>query len=302
MSLLVKICAREIKIDGWLIRIARLEGDGYEFLEDPEPVLDSLRKSGVRIDLFTFMQKVSEPLPKYRYPVRQDNFAALQVSTYDHWWTHQIDDKTRNMVRKAKKKGLEVREVPFDDTLVRGIWEIYNECPIRRGKPFAHYGKNFETVRREEATYLASSIFIGAFLGEKLIGFAKLTTDETRTQGGLMNIVSMIQHRDKAPTNALIAQAVRACADGGIPYLVYSGFAYGKKGRDSLSHFKERNGFRRIDVPRYYVPLTRVGWVGFRLGLHKRFADHLPESLLGKLRELRSAVYNRKFQSVTETF
>ena len=154
-------------------------------------------------------------------------------------------------------------------------------------------------MHKEEATYLDSSIFIGAFLGDSLIGFVKLVSDETGTQAGLMNIVSMIQHRDKAPTNALVAQAVRSCAERGIPYLVYSSFAYGKKQKDSLSDFKEANGFERVDLPRYYVPLTRVGSAALRLGLHHRFVDRLPEPVAAKVREFRNAWYNRKFQAVT---
>ena len=192
---------------------------------------------------------------------------------------------------------MKLREVPFDDTLVRGIWEVYNESPIRQGRPFTHYGKDIETVYKEEATYLDSSVFIGAFLGDKMIGFVKMVADETRTQAGLMNIVSMIRHRDKAPTNALIAQAVRSCAERGISYLVYSNFAYGKKQQSTISDFKERNGFQRIDLPRYYVPLTRIGWLALRLRLHHTFSDHLPESVAAKLRELRNAWYNRKLQT-----
>ena len=76
-------------------------------------------------------------------------------------------------------------------------------------------------------------------MDSELIGFIKLTTDETLTQAGIMHIVSMIKHRDKAPTNALVAQAVRSCADRKIPHLVYSNFAYGKKETSSLSDFKE---------------------------------------------------------------
>jgi hypothetical protein len=293
-------CGREIRVRGRVVRIARLDTEKYHFPDDPEAIVEALRNSRTRIDLFTFIQKVSEPSPKYRYPMILDNFAALPVSTFDHWWTQQINDKTRNKVRKGEKKGLKTREAPFDDALVRGVWEIYNECPARGGRPFPHYGKDIDTVRKEAATYLDTSLFIGAFLGDRLIGFAKLTIDETRTQAGLMHIVSLMRERDKAPTNALIAQAVRACADRGIPYLVYSNFAYGKKQRDSLSDFKEHNGFRRIDVPRYYVALTRLGWVALRLGLHHRLVDRLPESLAARLRELRSAWYNRKVQSVTE--
>ena len=297
---MISVCGKEVKVQGRAIRIARPYGDRYRFLDDPEAVLDGLRKSGARIDLFTFVQRLPETSPKFAYPMEWDNFAVLPVSTFDHWWTKQIDNKTRNMVRRAEKKGVILREVPFNGALVRGIWEVYNESPVRQGNRNSHYGKDIETVYREEATHLDFSVFIGAFLGESLIGFVKLVHDETRTQAGLMNIVSMIRHRDKAPTNALIAQAVRSCVERGISYLVYSSFAYGRKQRDSLRDFKENNGFRRIDVPRYYVPLTSIGRVTLRLGLHHRFADHIPESVAAKLRKLRAAWYNRKLQSTTE--
>jgi hypothetical protein len=151
------------------------------------------------------------------------------------------------------------------------------------------------------ATFLESSIFIGAFLDDQLIGFVKLTIDETRSQAGVMHILGMIQHRDKAPTNALIAQAVHSCADRGISRLVYANFGYGKKVRSSLSDFKKNNGFQRVDVPRYYVPLTRWGSVAFRLGLHRRFAERLPEPVAAKLRELRNRWYQHRFHLKAES-
>ena len=298
----MRVCDKEIRIQGRVIRLARLEGDMYVFLDDPEPVLKGLRHCGVRIDLFTFMQRLPETEPRYSYPMEWDNLAVLAISSFDHWWTKQIGNKTRNMVRQAAKKGLTVREVPFDDALVHGIWEIYNECPIRQRRRFPHYGKDLETVRREEATFIDSSIFIGAFFDGRLIGFAKLVPDETRTQAGLMNILSMVKHRDKAPQNALIAHAVRECANRGIPYLVYSKFDYAKGRHDSLRDFKERNGFKQVDTPRYYVPMTRLGWSAFRLRLHHRFAEWVPEPLAAKLRELRAAWYARRCRSLTEVF
>lgn len=300
MHSLISVCGREVRIDGRLLRTARLEADKFQFLDDPQPMLEGLRKSGARIDLFTFMPKLPENSPKYAYPMEWDNLAVLPVTTFDHWWTQQIRFKARNKAKQAEKKGVVVREVPFDDTLVKGIWEVYNECPVRQGAPFRHYGKGIETVYKEEATFLDSSIFIGAFLGESLIGFIKLVHDETRTQAGTMNIVSMIKHRDKAPTNALIAQAVRSCAERGFSYLVYSNFAYRKKQRSSLSDFKEQNGFQRIEVPRYYVPLTRTGQLAFQMGLHHGIVDYLPEPVVAKLRDVRNAWYNRKFRSVAQ--
>jgi hypothetical protein len=76
--------------------------------------------------------------------------------------------------------------------------------------------------------------------------------------------------------------------------LVYENFTYGKKRGDSLSHFKEVNGFQRMDLPRYYVPLTPLGQIAFRLGLHHRFVDRIPESLAAKLRDFRKAWYARR--------
>ena len=150
------------------------------------------------------------------------------------------------------------------------------------------------------STFFDTSIFIGAYLDEELIGFVKLTSDDERTQAGMMHIISMIKHRDKAPTNALVAQAVRSCADRGIRYLVYSNFAYGKKERSSLSDFKERNGFQRIDLPRYYVPLTPLGRAAIRLGFHHKLVERLPEPLLAKVRDFRYSWYRFRYPTMEQ--
>jgi len=297
----MRLCGKDIKVQGRLIRIASPELDSYEALTDPEAVLDSLRKSGLRIDLFTFMQKVPDTSPRYSYSMEWDNLAVLPVSTFDQWWHHQIRSYPRNRARQAEKRGVCLRELPFDDALVRGIWGVYNESRVRQGKRNVHFGKDIETVRREEATFLDRSIFVGALLGEELIGFVKLVTDEGCTQANLMNIVSMMKHRDKAPTNALIAESVRACARRGIRYLLYQNFTYGNKKPDSLTNFKEVNGFQRIDLPRYYIPLTWIGRAALRWRLHHGLTDHLPESVVTKLRDVRSAWYNRNLRSETQT-
>ncbi len=296
MSSPLKVCDREVFVYGKLPRMARIQGDKYKFLADPEPLIEGLRKCGERIDIFTFMQGLSDPQPKFRYPMEWDNFAALPLTTFDDWWTKTIGFKARNKAKQAEKKGVVLRELPFDDALIQGIWEVYNECPIRQGRPFSHYGEDIETVRRIESPFLDTSVFIGAFLEGKMIGFVKLVIDETRTQAGLMNIVSMVGQRDKAPTNALIAHSVRACASRGIRYLVYANFAYGNKERSTLSDFKENNGFQKIDVPRYYVPLSLVGEAALGIGLHRGVSQFVPEPVLDQLREFRKFWYSRKMQ------
>jgi len=292
---------KDVVVQGWLCRVAHVDGDGYKFLADPESTVAKLRRAHTQADLFTFVQKLPETSPLYPYLFECDNLAVLPISTFDRWWSQQIGFKARNKAKQAEKKGIVVREVPFDDALVHGIWEIYNEVPVRQGRRFPHYGKSLEAVRAMSATFLDSSILIGAFDSNRLIGFIKLTMDDTRTQAGVMHILSLICYRDKAPTNALIVQAVRSCADLGIAHLVYANFAYGKKARSSLSDFKERNGFRRVDIPRYYVPLTRWGAAAFRLGLHRRFADRVPEPVAAKLRDLRNRWYQHRFHLKLES-
>ncbi len=292
------VCGRDIRVRGQFVRIGQLEADIYEYLDDPAELLAGLRNSHPKVDIFSFLQRPSDAVPKYSYPMEWDNLAVLSISTFDNWWNKQLGFKARNKAKQASKKGVVVREALFDDAFASGIWQIYNESPVRQGRRFPHFGKNLEQVRRMSATFPDTSIFIGAYFEEELIGFIKLTTDREGTQAAIMHIVSLIRHRDKAPTNALIAQAVQSCADRGISCLVYANFAYGKKERSSLSDFKERNGFARVDLPRYYVPLTMIGSIALRLGLHRRLVDRLPGSWTSKYRDLRLSWYRHRFPSL----
>ncbi len=137
-------------------------------------------------------------------------------------------------------------------------------------------------------------------MDDHLVGFLKVVVDSHRGQASVLQILSMIRHRDKAPTNALIAQAVKSCAERRIPYIVYANFSYGKKERDSLAEFKEANGFKRIEIPRYYVPLTVKGRVALALGLHHRLAERIPAPLLERIRQVRRFWYSRKLSVVKE--
>jgi len=290
---MIEVAGKQIQIRGSLLKVARLDAEKFLFVDDPAPIIEGLKKSSQRVDMFTFLQKVTDRSPKYAYPVEWDNLAVLPISTFDNWWNKQIGFKARNKAKQAEKRGVVTREVPFSEELVRGICDIYNETPVRQGRKFPHFGKDFKTIYEEEATYLDRSVFLGAYVNDRLIGFTKILWDTDRSQAGLLNIVSLIEERDKVPNNALVAQAVRFCAEQQIPYLVYSNFAYGKRKSDSLSDFKERNAFERVDLPRYYVPLTALGWSAYKLGLHKKIADRIPENLILKLRDLRSSWYQR---------
>src|SRR5579864_3864105 len=113
-------CGNEIRVQGSFCRIARLDADGYKYLDDPASALDALSKSGRRIDLFSFIQSPSEGTQsKYKYPMEWDNLAVLSISTFDEWWNKQLGFKARNKAKQAQKKGVIIREAQFDDDLVR---------------------------------------------------------------------------------------------------------------------------------------------------------------------------------------
>jgi len=285
-------------IEGRLIRIARIDAEGYQFLDNPGTALEAIKCLEERVDVLTFIQSISDRSAKYPYPMEWDNAAVLPVSTLDNWMTKQIDFKARNKARKAAKSGIDVREVVLDDELTRGISEIYNESRTRQGKPFWHYGKGLDEVRRMNATFIDQSIFIGAYFQSNLIGFVKLVVSDDGTQAGLMQIISMIHHRDKAPTNALIARAVRSCAERAIPYLWYANFSYGRKQDDGLADFKRHNGFQKVDIPRYYVPLTAAGRIALRLGLHRKSAQWVPEPVAAVYRTVRRKWYERRYPTL----
>jgi hypothetical protein len=288
---------QDLDVSGRWLKIARLDGDGYCFLADPEGFIAELRKRPDRPDLFHFVERVNVHERRYPFHMEWDNYAVIPVSTFEEYFKNQIGKSTRNRGRKAASVGVEIREVEFSEELVRGIWGIYNESPMRQGRPYPHYGKDLERVYREEATFLDCAAFAGAYFEGELIGFIKMVWDDQMVQGALMNILSKMEHRDKSPTNALVCEAVKMCERRGLRHLVYSHYAFGKRTKDNLTEFKDRTGFQRVEVPRYWAPLTAKGAVALRLGLNRRWVDRLPEGLGDKLRELRAGWYQRRHRT-----
>lgn len=262
------IDGQAIAISGNMPRIARVRDEPFQCIQAPQDFVERV-KHEAPADVFTFMQELSERAPKFEYQLEWDSQAVMPLTTYDHWWKQQIDGKSRNMVRKAEKGGVDLRVVEFDDTFVRGIADIYNETPIRQGKRFWHFGKDLVTLKRDHATFLERSTFIGAFSGSELIGFVKLVRG--KNVASLMQIISKIKDRDKAPSNALVAKSVELCAAEGIPYLHYGVWSNG-----GLGMFKTSLGFVRHEVPRYFVPLNLWGRVLLRANMHHEWKDLIP--------------------------
>ena len=282
----------EISITGKKLRIASIRHDWNEDVEDPETMVKLLKKRPHKVDIFTFMQRLPESRPKYKYHMEWDNVAAIPIRSYDYWLKKQINQESRNKIRKAEKKGLRIVQVPFNEDLVKGIYEIYNETPIRQGKPFTHYGEDIETLTRIHETFLDHSYFIGAYFKDELIGFIKLVHAGRYIR--TMHLLAMIRHRDKAPMNGLLAKAIEICCQKEAPYLVYGQFTYGKLGSDSLMDFKRFNGFEHIILPRYFVPLTVRGEIAIKLNVHNGFINIAPKRLVKSGLAMRRKWYEMK--------
>ena len=271
---------------GSFLKIAELEAEWYGDVKDPEAVRKAIGNS-TAADIFTFCQRLPETEPKFSYRMEWESVAAIPIQTYDKWLNEQINAGARKSIRKAEKKGVQVRIARFDDEFARGVTSIVNETPIRQGRPYQHYGKDLSAVKEEFSKDADRCDFLGAYFQGELIGFVKLF--QTSAYAIPFGMVSKISHRDKSPQNALLAKAIEVCCDKGLGHLLYGQWSIG-----GLGDFKQNNGCVRIDVPRYYVPLTLKGTLAVRWNLHRGLVAALPPAVKSRLIGLRTWWYTRK--------
>jgi hypothetical protein len=100
-----------------------------------------------------------------------------------------------------------------------------------------------------------------------------------------------MSHRDKAPMNGLISKVVEICSERGIPYFTYTVWRRGAHGQ-----FQESNGFIKMSVPEYSVPLTMRGRLALSLNLHRGAKGLISEKMMIRLLDLRAKWYALKFR------
>lgn len=270
------------------VRVVGLEDDWYEDVQDPEAVIDALRgPTGPGADLFTFWQRPPDVEPAYEYYREFDELAVLPLSSYEEWWSKTIKSRVRTTIRKTEKQGVKVREVEYDDDFIRGMEGIFNEEEVRQGRPFWHYGKDFDTIKQQFSRFIHRERMLGAYLEGEMIGFVML--GDAGRFSLLGQILSSIHHRDKSPNIALIAKSVEIASDQGHEQLVYWYWS-----DDSLSEFKRRCGFQKLAAPRYFVPLTRKGSLALKLGAHRGLRNMIPPGIKLKLKALRNRWYSAR--------
>lgn len=285
----LQIQDRDLSVRGTFPRIIGLQAEYYEWVDDADTFLAQLKSSNPDADLFTFLHKLlpASNAARYDYYCETEEIAVVGIDSYEAWW-NSLRHETQVKIRKAHKRGIETRLVEFDDDLVQGIKNIYDESPLRQGKPFKHYRESLELLKREHGTFLDRSQFIGAFYEGEMVGFVKVIHQEGFS--ATMHVISMLSHRDKAPTNALLAKCIETCAERGIRCLQYG--SWSKRG---LGDFKENHGFKPVQVPRYYVPLNLRGELALRLKMHRRLADLLPDRVIELAADLRNRWNNVRY-------
>jgi hypothetical protein len=296
----LEVSGKDIIVGGKWIRIARVEAEDWleTELEDPELCVQTLKKSATfHADILSFAQKLPATQPKYKYPMEWDSIAAIPLTNYKEWW-EKLPQEGRKNVRRAQKRGVSVHVKKLDDALIQDIYELNNDSPVRQGKAFTHYGKTLDQVARDQQAFLDRSDYICAYCENELIGLVKLIY--RGEVASILTFLSKPSHQDKRPANAIMAKAVEQCVDKGITHLIFGKFNYGNKRHTSLREFKIRNAFEEILVPHYYVPLTTIGAISFRLGLHRGLLGLLPHSAIALFVSARARLYAFKKAGVAQ--
>lgn len=294
----VQIEGRTVITTGKWLKMAAVQDEELvegETVADPKSFVSRLKETTLNADIFTFAQKLPHTSQTHTDHLEWENFAVIPITTFSDWWEKRVESSVRRAVRKAAKGGVAVKLAEFDDAFVQGIVNINNEAPIRQGRPFWHFQKSFDAVKRENSTYAERNAFLGAYYGDELIGFIRITY--AGRVANIVQLLSMMKHYDKRPANALIAKAVELCEQNEISYLLYYNYIYNDP-KSSLTEFKRRNGFEQVLLPRYYIPLTLKGKIALSMGLHRGLAQRIPKPVLSQLLRMRSLWYARRSKAV----
>lgn len=296
--LIKTIHENSIEVDGCMLVVAGrwlktarvydelwLEDHPWEKLPN---LVSGLKSAKIKVDVLTCSQPLTLLGKQYDYATTTDNFAIAATTDYDAW-AASMSQASRKNFRRAARRGVKVGTVDFNEELIKGIKQIYDETPFRQGRRFPHFGKPLEAVRAENGTYLDRAIFVGANYQGELIGFLKMVMVGPIAR--IMQIVSKDSHTDKRPTNALLNEAVKICCEKGAKCLVYGQYIYDNKKNSPVTEFKRRNAFHQVDVPRYHVPLTLKGKLAIGLGFHLGWKSILPGWMTTCLLDVRRRWY-----------
>ena len=153
----IKVNNCEIISRGIFPRIATVFDDflNPNYIKDPKPYIHAINNKRMA-DIFSFLGKIDDSDSKSyniftdenNVHIEHDFLAAIRIKTYDDWLRCDIKKQTRKRIKKSKKIGISVKRVDLDSNLIEDITKIFNETPVRQGRKFWHYGKDFEQSQK----------------------------------------------------------------------------------------------------------------------------------------------------------
>lgn len=220
--------------------------------------------------------------------VEWDNRSCLTLSQPQSWVKKQVAKDVREGLRRARREGVEVREIPFDEESFEAIATLFNETPIRQGKRYWHYGKSARQIGEELSPLAGRSVFVGAFLGARLVGFSQIVRLERLRILRTVHVLGSVQAKRVRPVSAMIEWMVQYGWEQGFERLVYGKHNYGGSPNDTLAAFKSRHGFRLTPLRVDYHPLSPWGAWFLAAGLHRSPREMIPAELVHTLKGWRA--------------
>jgi hypothetical protein len=153
----LEIGGQTYSIERGLASVVGVEDEWYDDVRDPAATIGALKqmKSGGP-DLFTFWQRMPDVEARYPYHLEWDDLAVRRFPpTIAGGLADQVtgpQPDSQGGEGRARRQ-----EAAYDDDFIRGMTTIFNESRVRQGRPFWHYGKDFETVKRQFSRFLFGS-------------------------------------------------------------------------------------------------------------------------------------------------
>jgi len=198
---------------------------------------------------------------RMRYPMRVET-----GRDFTEVWNKDYTKKSRNMVRKAEKKGVTIQEIdPFGR--LNEVLAIHKSSPTRQGRPVDPEYLDPSKVRLYFSYFVKNGYLTktyGAFYDGKLIGYLHVFKHENIMHVG--RLMSDMKHFDMAPNDVLITTMISDCCNShDVDFAQYyyieatkRPFLKGLRQERGLGvdHFKFEHGFKPYKEIVIVIPET----------------------------------------------
>lgn len=170
------------------------------------------------------------------------------TKSYDEIYRLVYDCKARNMIRKAKKNGIQCRQIQILNHVADAV-DCTKSKPERHGSVMPAYYREEELYQQRQKALSSilrgQLISFGAFAGDKMVAY--INTIRSHHEAIISNLLSHADYWKYAPNNALFDEIIKYyCEDNEIKHLMYS-----FDGVEGVDKFKHGIGFKGVPVMRY---------------------------------------------------